>query len=119
MLLLGLAGLVWGLRGGSGGPERAEAVAITAGFLGLALFIVFRTNNYGGGHYGMRWFLMMVPLLMYLAVPILRGLRSRWEWGLLALLILPGLYTAHLYWFGKPTVYELLMMRHGFIVLPP
>ena len=37
----------------------------------------------------------------------------------LGLLVLPGLYTAQIYWFGKPTVYELLLMRHGLLVLPP
>ncbi len=125
VLLLALPGLWRGLSRGAGrtwpssSPGRAEAAAVTAGFVGLATFIILRTNNYGGGHYGMRWFLMMVPLLLALTAPLLEGLRGRLPWLGLALLVLPGLYTAQIYWFGKPTVYELLLMRWGWLQLPP
>jgi len=124
LLLFGPA--LWrGLRRGAGigwpkgAPGRAETVAVVAGFVGLAAFIIVRTNNYGGGHYGMRWFLMMVPLVLVLMAPLLAGIRSRLGQVGLALLVLPGLYTAQIYWFGKPTVYELLLMRHGLVHLPP
>ncbi len=127
VLLLALPALWRGLRRGGGAiarwpdgtPGRAETVAVLAGFAGLATFIILRTNNYGGGHYGMRWFLMMVPLLLALTAPLLAGIRSRFGLVGLALLVLPGLYTAQIYWFGKPTVYELLLMRHGLLGLPP
>lgn len=125
VLLLALPALWRGLRQGAGVawpqdvPGRAETVTVLAGFAGLATFIVLRTNNYGGGHYGMRWFLMMVPLLLALMAPMLAGIRSRLGLVGLALLILPGLYTAQIYWFGKPTVYELLLLRHGWLQLPP
>lgn len=125
VLLLALPALWRGLRRGAGmewtdgAPGRAETVAVVAGFVGLATFIIGRTNNYGGGHYGMRWFLMMVPLLLALMAPLLVGIRSRLGVVGLALLVLPGLYTAQIYWFGKPTVYELLLMRHGLLHLPP
>ena len=124
VLLLALPALWRGCRRGTavfeeGAPGRAEAVAVLVGFVGLASFIVLRTNNYGGGHYGMRWFLMMVPLLMYLMQPLLEELRG-WGWRVaLAVLILPGLYTAQVFWFGKPTAYELLLMRNGLLILPP
>jgi len=125
MLLLAVPALWRGLRRGAGAtwsgdaPGRAETVAVLAGFVGLATFIILRTNNYGGGHYGMRWFLMMVPLLLALMAPLLAGIRSRLGLVGLALLVLPGLYTAQIFWFGKPTVYELLLMRHGWLQLPP
>jgi hypothetical protein len=125
VLLLALPALWRGLRRGAGtrwpdgAPGRAETVAVLAGFVGLATFIILRTNNYGGGHYGMRWFLMMVPLLLALMAPLLAGIRSRLGLAGLALLVLPGLYTAQVFWFGKPTSYELLLMRHGLLGLPP
>jgi hypothetical protein len=102
-----------------GAPARAETVTIALGFAALVTYIVLGTNNYGGGHYGMRWFLMAVPLLFLLLVPVLERWHGPTAWIGLPLLILPGLYTAQIYWFGKPTVYELLMMRHGWLVLPP
>ncbi len=132
VLLLSLVGLGWGLlRGGGaakkrragafsgGAPARAETVTIALGFAGLVIYIVLGTNNYGGGHYGMRWFLMAVPLLFLLLVPVLERWQGPTAWAGLPLLILPGLYTAQIYWFGKPTVYELLLMRHGLLALPP
>lgn len=125
VLLLALPALWRGLRRGAGArwpdgaPGRAETVAVLAGFVGLMTFIILRTNNYGGGHYGMRWFLMMVPLLLALMAPLLAGIRSRLGLVGLALLVLPGLYTAQIFWFGKPTSYELLLMRHGWLQLPP
>ncbi|MFH2010925.1 MAG: hypothetical protein ABI333_30275 [bacterium] len=124
VLLLALPALWRGLWRGTigwrdGAPGRAETVAVSVGFLGLASFIILRTNNYGGGHYGMRWFLMMVPLLLFLMQPVLSDLRSRAARLALALLILPGFYTAQIFWFGMPTAYELLLMRHDLLILPP
>jgi hypothetical protein len=125
VLLLALPALWRGLRRGAGvawptdAPGRAEAVTVLTGFVGLATFIILRTNNYGGGHYGMRWFLLMVPLLLVITAPLLAGMHSRLGLVGVALLVLPGLYTAQIYWFGKPTVYELLLMRWGLLQLPP
>ncbi len=125
VLLLALPALWRGLRRGAGShwpegaPGRAETVTVLAGFVGLATFIILRTNNYGGGHYGMRWFLMMVPLLMVLMAPLLVRIRGRLGWLGLALLVLPGVYTAQVFWFGKPTSYEIWLMRQGWLQLPP
>jgi hypothetical protein len=123
VLLLGFVGIARGLfRSGSlsnGGLPRAESGLFLGGFTLLASYVILRTNNYGGGHYGMRWFLMLVPWLMLAAIPIISWARSGWKRLGLVLLLLPGIYTAQVFWFGKPTVYELLLMRWGILVLPP
>jgi hypothetical protein len=111
--------LLLGLVAGARAIRRPETLAVLAGFVGLAAFIILRTNNFGGGHYGMRWFLMLVPPWLFLTYPVLAAARRPWQRIGLAALILPGVYTAQIYWFGKPTVYELLLMRWGILVLPP
>lgn len=123
--VLGLAfvGIARGLRRGGtftdGAPPRAESLLVLGATSALALYVVFQTNNYGGGHYGMRWFLVVVPWLFLALVPVIAKWRSTAGRVGLALLVLPGVYTAQIYWFGKPTVYELLAMRWGYLVLPP
>jgi hypothetical protein len=92
-LLLGWIGMV--RAAGLSQEARTEVAArhILA-LLTLALtvvtfaFYVFRTNNYGGGTSGPRWFFWLVPLWLLTMVPEAdRWGRGRWSRGLAYLLL--------------------------------
>lgn len=77
VLLLGLAGLMQGilrkekeLRGWLWGATAALAI--------LMAYYVFKTNNYGGAAYGFRWLIGAMPVLLLLAIPLLRRPMRPW-----------------------------------------
>lgn len=93
ILLLGPAGVLWTfLRG-----DRRRW-----GYYGAALFCmallfayyVFRTNNYGGGAYGFRWGMGIMPVLILLGIPIFERVRGRLAWGVIGILLAVSLYSA-------------------------
>lgn len=58
--------------------ERDIILLIAGACVSVILFIIFLTNNYGGFAYGMRWFIPVVPLLMWpLVYAIQEGFISR------------------------------------------
>lgn len=88
-LLLGLAGLVLGLCREDKDTRRwlwgaAAALAI------LMAYYVLKTNNYGGAAYGFRWLIGAMPVLLLLAIPILRRPVRPWFGVLLAVCFLVG-----------------------------
>lgn len=75
-------------------PLRWEQ--ITYGLLVVAwiVFYVFRSNNYGGGSYGVRWFIFFVPLLALPAAFALSRIHSRFGWYLVWLLMGVSVFSA-------------------------
>ncbi len=55
--------------------------------LSIFLFVLFRTNNYGGYAIGMRWFLLFMPILTFAASPLVAHL-SRRKAGILIISVL-------------------------------
>lgn len=49
---------------------RAAIIPGIVCFAVLALYYVFKTNNYGGESYGFRWFIPSMPVLMLMAAPL-------------------------------------------------
>ena len=64
---------------------RPMWLAFAAGSFIIFLFVLFRTNNYGGYAVGMRWFLLFMPLLLFASAPLIRLLAQR-KWGIFLLI---------------------------------
>lgn len=75
-------------------PNRDIILAATAGFVILALYYLFKTNNYGGEAYGFRWFIVAMPVLLLMGEPVLETMRARWKWLLTAIMIGISFYSA-------------------------
>jgi len=60
-----------------------ETLLVSAVFLVLVTFYIFYTNNYGGSCVGMRWLIVMMPLLwIYFGVFLDRFETPKWIWAL-------------------------------------
>jgi hypothetical protein len=90
---------------------RGLTFAVIAGCLAFTLYLIFRTDNFGGEAWGTRWFVPLVPLMMYYAAVAYR----RWQkvdsgvqiayriahiafWILVILSLLTALYGLHDAW---------------------
>lgn len=60
---------------------------VLAGMVGIGIFVVLRTHNYGGDSIGMRWFIVFMPMLMMAGLPVVKQLRKL-VWGRVLLLLL-------------------------------
>ena len=96
ILLAGLVGLV-ALLLRAGDPRRWEGWVIGAGSAIVIAFYSVATDSYGGWAYGLRFFLPLAPLLLYLAVHLPERLWSRGPGIALAALLV---VSAALSWIG-------------------
>lgn len=84
-------------------PLRREFLLILIFAVSVFLFVLFRTNNYGGYCVGLRWFQSFTPLLMFTAFPLVKmlGNSPTGKFGAVILLLasLPWNWEA-LYWEG-------------------
>jgi hypothetical protein len=55
---------------------QKEAVMIFLAIISLLLFYIFRTNNYGGFSYGIRWFIPLIPFFMFFGSLFLKKKRN-------------------------------------------
>ena len=93
ILLFGPAGLVWTFWRG----EKQWRNYYLAGLLCIGLlfaYYVLRTNNYGGGAYGFRWGMGLMPILILMGIPLFERLRSPWAWALTVLFLIVSGYSA-------------------------
>lgn len=73
-----------------------EAVLVTGVTAVITLFLIFRTNNYGGNCVGFRWAIPYMPLLFVFFAVYLDRVRIRWWlWGLVLLTLLVGQFHVH------------------------
>jgi hypothetical protein len=66
MLIFALMGL-WLVSRDRSQRLRGLTCAAIAGCLVFTLYLIFRTDNFGGEAWGTRWFVPLAPLLMYYA----------------------------------------------------
>ncbi len=93
ILLFGPAGLLWTLFRGEKRWRNYYAAAVFCMGL-LFAYYVFRTNNYGGGAYGFRWGMGLMPILILMGVPLFERIRTPKAWVLVALLLAVSCYSA-------------------------
>jgi hypothetical protein len=95
---------------------RGLTFAVIAGCVTFTLYLIFRTDNFGGEAWGTRWFVPLVPVFAYYAAhayrrsPITdRGslLRRVLFWILVALSFLTALYGLHDAWKSIPPIVRL------------
>lgn len=93
ILLIGAAGFLGALTL-PGVRQRGAILAGGVGTIILGAYYVLTTNNYGGAAYGFRWFIVAMPVLMWMGVPLLEQARTRKAWILIALLFGISFYSA-------------------------
>jgi len=54
-----------------------EGIVIGAGSAVMVLYYLLFTNNYGGWSYSIRWFVPIITAVVFLFVPLFRGLRPK------------------------------------------
>jgi hypothetical protein len=122
ILVLALWGLVRTLR--RPGTFLREAVVIASGSAILVLYYLLFTNNYGGDSYSVRWFVPLLPLLLFFLYPYLDSYgpaRARAFRALLAVSVLiasVGLVNpwSHLNYYGKvPFVANVVEFKRAVI----
>jgi hypothetical protein len=64
------------------------------GFAVLTAYYASSTNNYGGESYGFRWYITAVPVLLLMAAPVFSGLRGRWRWVFVGLMVGVSFFSA-------------------------
>lgn len=110
MLVFAVAGVGIALRNRQS-PLRSLTPAALAGSLAFTLYLIFRTDNFGGEAWGTRWFVPLVPVLWYFVSVVFERPRALvWKVGLIAAIILsfltaaPGLHDA---WLSIPPIVRL------------
>ncbi|HPO15477.1 MAG TPA: hypothetical protein PLI09_18690 [Candidatus Hydrogenedentes bacterium] len=93
VLLMGLAGAIRALVRRNM-PWRGYVLTGLAAFVILTAYYVFRTNNYGGEAYGFRWHIGAMPVLLLMGAPVVDGMRGRWKWGIMVILLAISAYSA-------------------------
>jgi len=93
ILLFGPAGFLWGIWKGDRKWRAYHAAALFCIAL-LFAYYVFRTNNYGGGSYGFRWGMGMMPVFLLLGAPLFDRVRTARAWCLVALLMALSCFSA-------------------------
>ncbi len=120
MLILALVGL-WLVARDRANRLRGLTFAVIAGCLAFTLYLIFRTDNFGGEAWGTRWFVPLAPLLMYYArnaygvmrnstSPITYHVAKVWRivfWVLVGLSFLTALYGLHDAWKNVPPIVRL------------
>ncbi|MBI4559513.1 MAG: hypothetical protein HY706_18145, partial [Candidatus Hydrogenedentes bacterium] len=86
ILLLGIVAAVRAIfRPAS--PLRGHILAGLVSFSILTAYYALNTSNYGGEAYGFRWFICAMPVLLLMGAPVLSGLRRRWQWIFIGLML--------------------------------
>jgi len=75
-------------------PYRAHILVGALGFIILTAYYLLKTNNYGGEAYGFRWYIVAMPVLLLMGAPILAGLRARWKWLFVCVMMGVSFYSA-------------------------
>ncbi|MBX7258889.1 MAG: hypothetical protein K1Y02_21175 [Candidatus Hydrogenedentes bacterium] len=90
-----LAGLAAGLKAVVNPNVKYRSLVLGGGLgvIVLTYYYVTRTNNYGGEAYGFRWFIGAMPILLLMAAPLLAGLRKRWQWAFVSMMMAISLYS--------------------------
>jgi hypothetical protein len=102
---------------------RGLTFAVMAGSLAFTLYLIFRTDNFGGEAWGTRWFVPLAPVLMYYASTAYRRWRLAYNesraayrlsilwraifWILVFLSFLTSLYGLHDAWRVIPPIVRL------------
>lgn len=120
ILLLGLVGLLMGLkpptnRPSSEGPTALPwwlAPAVLVVSVVVIGFYLYKSNNYGGVTNGARWLMWLVPLWLVAMLPAVDRL-ARWRWGrglALLLLLLSALSASYYDWspWRHPWIYNAM-----------
>jgi hypothetical protein len=114
LLIFACLGSVFVIRSNTGGL-RGLTVAMLGGSLAFTLYLILRTDNFGGAAWGMRWFVPLIPVWWYYAREAYVVMRqSRFSaigvllfWGavlLSFLTVIPGLRDA---WRDVPPIVRL------------
>jgi hypothetical protein len=119
MLIFGLVGWWIAIRDRSL-QLRGLSSAVIIGCLAFTLYLIFRTDNFGGEAWGTRWFVPLAPVMMYYAAVAYRRLQisdSQWPmayrlsriafWILVLLSFLTSLYGLHDAWKSVPPIMRL------------
>jgi hypothetical protein len=93
ILLFGPAGLIWSMFRGDGRWRNYYVAAVFCMAL-LFAYYVFRTNNYGGGAYGFRWGMGIMPVLVLMGIPLFERVRGIPAWIVVSLLLVVSCYSA-------------------------
>ncbi len=117
LIFLGLIGLIVALirprpQGGAEGvwfdlpplQDRVLAACIALGVAALMANYSLLSNNYGGAAYSVRWFVVLIPLLLPYALTALIKARGRWRlvgWGLAWLSVVVSLGAWPCQWLGE------------------
>jgi hypothetical protein len=59
------------------GSFRHEGIAIAAGSVCILFYYWIMTDNFGGWSYSIRWFIPLLPLLLFFLFPFFRALNAR------------------------------------------
>ncbi len=93
ILLFGPAGLLWTIVRREK-QWRGYYAAATFCIVMLFLYYVFRTNNYGGGSYGFRWGMGLMPIFILMGIPLFNRVRTIPAWLLVAGLMAVSSFSA-------------------------
>ena len=130
LVFLGFLGLILALAGRLPGGQslarltqaergRLLAGAIALGATALILYYSLYSNNFGGDNYSIRWFVLLIPLLLPYALALLGGLRGAWrKAGLVLAWVSVGLVLAGWPDPWLPTHTESLDLIAGFKLWP-
>ncbi|MBW2617979.1 MAG: hypothetical protein JRC92_03785 [Deltaproteobacteria bacterium] len=95
LVFLGFLGLILALAGRPAQGGRLLAGAIALGATALMVYYSLYSNNFGGYNYSIRWFILLIPLLLPYALTLLGGLTGVWrKAGLLLAWVSVGLVLA-------------------------
>jgi hypothetical protein len=74
-----LAVALWGLAREIRKKEAFyhEGIAVAGASIALALYYWLTTNNYGGSSYSIRWFVPLIPVLLFFLYPFLEDFNGR------------------------------------------
>jgi hypothetical protein len=75
-------------------PHRGAILVGALGFFILTAYYAVKTNNYGGEAYGVRWYIVAMPVLLLMGAPIFMSIRARWKWFFIAAMIGISFYSA-------------------------
>jgi len=93
IMLLGIAGTIRAIISKTA-PHRGLILGGFGAFLVLSLYYWTSTNNYGGESYGFRWYMVAMPFLLMMGIPVVERLDKRWQWVFIGLMLGLSCYSA-------------------------
>lgn len=73
---------------------RGHILCGAAAFITLTAYYLVKTYNYGGEAYGFRWYIVAMPILLLMGVPVFMDMRVRWKWYFVGLMIGVSFFSA-------------------------